>query len=333
MKQRHSIEEWKEQILTFVKKHQADLVMAVVLAASVWAWTWQGAEAHQVDGNNVQAETVEVQKDKSKSEKEDTSESSASESTAKEAEAEVSKSDETENTSESNGDTAADAETKRKSKWDKELASSGTNDKSRTQADAAAAELEAQAAAAAAEAAIVDGQYPIMGTSTIAVEQMVAYFESMGAAYPAEALAAGGAPDIQTFCQIFYDEAIAEGIRPEVPFAQTMKETGWLQYGGDASISQFNFSGLGTTGGGVAGNSFPDVRTGVRAQMQHLKAYATADPLNQACVDSRYEYVSKGCAPYVEWLGQQENPQGAGWATGANYGPDIVSMIHAMKGM
>lgn len=328
MKQRHSMEEWKEQILTFVKKHQADLVMAVVLVASIWAWTWQGAEAHQVDGSTVKAENVEVQKDKSESEKED-----KSESTAAESESDTSKSGDAEDTSEANADTVVDAETKRKSKWDKELASSGTGNKTQTQAEAAAAELEAQAAAAAAEAAIVDGQYPIMGTSTIAVEQMVAYFESMGAAYPAEALAAGGAPDIQTFCQIFYDEAIAEGIRPEVPFAQTMKETGWLQYGGDASISQFNFSGLGTTGGGVAGNSFPDVRTGVRAQMQHLKAYATADPLNQECVDSRYEYVSKGCAPYVEWLGQQENPQGAGWATGANYGPDIVSMIHAMKGM
>ena len=85
-----------------------------------------------------------------------------------------------------------------------------------------------------------------------------------------------------------------------------MKETGFLQYGGDASVEQFNFAGLGTTGGGVPGNSYPDVRTGIRAQIQHLKAYATADPLNGKCVDDRYEYVKKGTAPYVEWLGQQE---------------------------
>lgn len=100
-------------------------------------------------------------------------------------------------------------------------------------------------------------------------------------------------------------------MRPEVAFVQTMKETGFLQYGGDASIEQFNFAGLGTTGGGVPGNSYPDVRTGVRAQIQHLKAYATADPLAQECVDDRYEYVQKGSAPYVQWLGQKENPQGA----------------------
>lgn len=72
-----------------------------------------------------------------------------------------------------------------------------------------------------------------------------------------------------------------------------MKETGFLQFGGDVSIEQFNFAGIGTTGGGVPGNSYPDVRTGVRAQIQHLKAYATDEPLNQTCVDNRYEYVKK----------------------------------------
>ena len=84
-----------------------------------------------------------------------------------------------------------------------------------------------------------------------------------------------------------------------------MKETGFLQFGGDVSIEQFNFAGIGTTGGGVPGNSYPDVRTGVRAQIQHLKAYATDEPLNQTCVDNRYEYVEKASAPYVQWLGRK----------------------------
>lgn len=184
---------------------------------------------------------------------------------------------------------------------------------------------------AEAEETIADGQYPIMGESAVTVEEMVAYFESSGKAYPAEELSKGGADSIETFCQMYYDEATAEGVRPEVAFAQTMKETGFLQYGGDAQIEQFNFAGIGTTGGGVPGNSYPDVRTGIRAQIQHLKAYATADALAQECVDDRYEYVKKGAAPYVEWLGQQENPEGLGWATGENYGYDIVDMIENMK--
>lgn len=181
------------------------------------------------------------------------------------------------------------------------------------------------------EEVIAQGQYPIMGKSPVTVEQMVKFFESGGEQYPAKELQKGGADSIETFCQMFYDEATAEGVRPEVAFVQTMKETGWLQYGGDASIDQFNFAGLGTTGGGVPGESFADVRTGIRAQIQHLKAYATGDALNQACVDDRYEYVTKGCAPYVEWLGQKENPGGYGWATADRYGYSIVDMISKLK--
>ena len=194
------------------------------------------------------------------------------------------------------------------------------------------AENGAADASAGAEEAIADGQYPIMGSSSVTVQDMVDYFNDSGETYPSEALSKGGADSIETFCQMYYDEACAEGVRPEVAFAQTMKETGFLQYGGDASIEQFNFAGLGTTGGGVPGNSYPDVRTGIRAQIQHLKAYATTDALAQECVDDRYEYVKKGSAPYVEWLGQQENPEGIGWATGDNYGYDIVSMIREMRG-
>lgn len=182
-----------------------------------------------------------------------------------------------------------------------------------------------------AEEVIADGQYPIMGKSSVTVEQMVSFFQSEGVPYPAEALSRGGAESIETFCRMYYEEASAEGVRPEVAFVQTMKETGWLQYGGDASIEQFNFAGIGTTGGGVPGNSYPDVRTGIRAQIQHLKAYATADALTQECVDDRYEYVIKGSAPYVEWLGQKENPSGQGWATAEQYGYSIVEMIHKMQ--
>ena len=147
------------------------------------------------------------------------------------------------------------------------------------------------------------GQYPVMGESVVTVDELADYFNQSGYEYP------------------------SEDIRAEVAFTQAMKETGFLQFGGDVSIEQFNFAGIGTTGGGVPGNSYPDVRTGVRAQIQHLKAYATDEPLNQTCVDNRYEYVKKASAPYVQWLGQKENPEGAGWATGENYGYDIAGML------
>ena len=152
------------------------------------------------------------------------------------------------------------------------------------------------------------GYYTIMGCTTVDAEDMV------------------------VFCTIVIEEADAEGVRGEVVFEQAMLETGWLQFGGDASVGQFNFSGLGTTGGGVAGNSFPDVRTGIRAQVQHLKAYASSEELNQACVDNRFQYVTRESAPYVEWLGIQENPYGSGWAAGRSYGYKLRSLLAELKG-
>ena len=173
--------------------------------------------------------------------------------------------------------------------------------------------------------------YTVMGDTTVAAEDMVLHFNKQNMEYPSEALSEGGAPDIETFCGIVVEEAEAEGVRGEIVFEQAMLETGWLQFGGDAVESQFNFSGLGTTGGGVQGNSYPDVRTGIRAQVQHLKAYASTEELSGNCVDSRFDMVKRGSAPYVEWLGIQENPNGGGWAAGAGYGEKLRKLLTDLK--
>lgn len=179
----------------------------------------------------------------------------------------------------------------------------------------------------------------ITGATKTNVSQMVNYFINNGGTYDKFSkygtqydgvLAQKGAANIEEFCQIFYEEAIAENIRPEVAFCQAMKETGFLQFGHAVKPDQCNFAGLGATGNGVAGNSFASVREGIRAQIQHLKAYATTDNLINACVDGRFNYVKRGSAPYVEWLGKKENPTGDGWATGANYGTDIVARMKVL---
>ena len=162
-------------------------------------------------------------------------------------------------------------------------------------------------------------------------EQLEQLAKEHGAEYPSASLKDGGAATIDDFCTIILEEANAEGVRGEVVFEQAMLETGWLQYGGDSGISQYNFAGIGTTGGGVAGVSYPDVRTGIRAQVQHLKAYACEDALNQDLVDTRFDMVTRGSAPYVEWLGQQENPNGGGWAAGSNYGEKLRQLLSDLK--
>lgn len=179
----------------------------------------------------------------------------------------------------------------------------------------------------------------IMGTSQTNVAQMVRYYKANTSGYDTfkakyegkydGSLAKGGARTIEQFAQIFYEEANAEGVKAEVAFTQCMKETGFLKYGGDVLPSQYNFAGIGATGA-VHGASFKDVRTGIRAQIQHLKAYASTSPLKNACEDPRFNYVTRNTAPYVEWLGIQENPNGHGWASAKNYGYDIVGMVKVL---
>ncbi|MBQ9277902.1 MAG: glucosaminidase domain-containing protein [Lachnospiraceae bacterium] len=162
-----------------------------------------------------------------------------------------------------------------------------------------------------------------MGDPNTTVAQMAAYYKA-NATYPAF-YADTDAPTIEDFCQIYYEECKAEGVRVDVAFCQAMKETGFLKYGGQVSIEQFNFAGLGATDGGAQGASFASVRIGVRAQVQHLKAYASKDKLVNACVDERFSLVTRNSAPYVEWLGIQENPYGKGWASGKGYGYSIIN--------
>ena len=180
---------------------------------------------------------------------------------------------------------------------------------------------------------------PIMGSTQTSVDQMVRYYNANASGYDTfkskydgkydGCLAKGGASTINQFAQIVYEEAIAEGVKPEVVFTQCMKETAFLKYGGEVNPNQYNFAGIGATGS-VHGASFENVRMGIRAQVQHLKAYGSLDKLINQCVDPRFNLVSRGSAKYVEWLGKKENPTGSGWATSKNYGHDIVNMINVL---
>ena len=143
-----------------------------------------------------------------------------------------------------------------------------------------------------AEDAVPVSRTPIMGASQASVEQMVAYYrKSVGeSTYPASVYTNYGAPTLQDFCTIVLEEAKAEGVRAEVVFAQAMKETGWLRFGGAVKVEQCNFCG----------------------------------PLAQACVDPRFDLVKRGCAPLLEDL------NGKWAVPGDGYGESIAKMIDTM---
>ena len=167
----------------------------------------------------------------------------------------------------------------------------------------------------------------IMGVSFVKYDQMASYYLSkvgMGV-YPSDIYKDKGAGTINDFCKTLIAEASFEGVRPEVLFAQVMIETGWLRFGGSVSAGQCNFGGLGSTGSGVAGASFDSVGIGLRAQTQHLKAYASTDPLLGDCVDPRFSMVKRGSAQYLTQLNGK-------WAVpGKGYGEHITLIARELS--
>lgn len=119
---------------------------------------------------------------------------------------------------------------------------------------------------------------------------------------------------------IYIQEAEREGVNYDLAFCQMCLETGYLEFGGDVDPGQNNFCGLGAVGGGAAGASFGDARTGVKACIQHLKAYGSNEPVaNPPIVDPRFNLVTRGVAPLVTDLSGR-------WATDSDYGNTILAI-------
>lgn len=133
----------------------------------------------------------------------------------------------------------------------------------------------------------------IMGESVATEVQLLAY------------LAANNPAALEEFADLpglYLEEGKAEGVRGDAAFCMSCKETGFYKFGGDVKKEQNNFCGMGATGGGNPGHSFETHRLGVRANIQHLKAYGSREPLVNECIDARFKYVNRGVALTFEDL-------------------------------
>jgi hypothetical protein len=164
-----------------------------------------------------------------------------------------------------------------------------------------------------------------MGNSRLSASQLVTWFNRR---QPQPAGAYGATEPIEALAAYFLDEGAAEGVAGDVAFVQSIIETGWFRFSAAVPGSKNNFAGIGAVDGNPGeAASFPDARTGVRAQIQHLRAYAdasavscTVPPLHRPCVDPRFALVTpKGRAPLWNQFG------GGVWATSTTYGEDIVA--------
>ena len=123
---------------------------------------------------------------------------------------------------------------------------------------------------------------------------------------------------------LYIEEAAAEGVNSDVAFVQMCHETGFLRFGGLVTEEMNNFCGLGSTGPGNPGLRFPDERTGVRAHIQHLKAYGSTDSLNLGQVDPRFGLVSpRGRSPDIFGLAGT-------WAADRQYGLRLADLLESL---
>ena len=159
----------------------------------------------------------------------------------------------------------------------------------------------------------------LTGAPQATVQQMQSYLRKVNPNAPQSVL---------DMIPLYLTEGQAEGIRGDIAFAQSCLETGNFTFTGSAvSLEGNNFCGLGVLDNGMQGAVFATPQLGIRAQIQHLKAYANRQPLQNECIDPRFHLVTRGAAPTVQYLGIQENPQGYGWAAGADYGVKILNIL------
>jgi hypothetical protein len=163
-------------------------------------------------------------------------------------------------------------------------------------------------------------KHPIMGSPVLSAEQMATYLEKLNKE-PKISI------NILSFCKLFLDEGIIEGVCGDKAFCQSMKETGNLKFGGQALPEQNNYAGIGVTNDSGVGKGawFSTPKEGIRAQIQHLKAYASNEDLKNPCIDPRFNLVTRGIAPNWEDLNGR-------WAVPApTYGQDIIDIFEKVK--
>ncbi|MBR8826501.1 MAG: glucosaminidase domain-containing protein [Gomphosphaeria aponina SAG 52.96 = DSM 107014] len=123
--------------------------------------------------------------------------------------------------------------------------------------------------------------------------------------------------------ELYQKEAAIEGVNHDIAFCQMCLETDFLHFEQEIKPSQNNFAGLGTIGGGATFATFTSRTIGVRAHIQHLKAYASREPLIQEVIDPRFDFVTRGVAPHISQLSGR-------WSANLTYGDKIMAMLRRL---
>ncbi|MBE9032879.1 N-acetylmuramoyl-L-alanine amidase [filamentous cyanobacterium LEGE 11480] len=117
----------------------------------------------------------------------------------------------------------------------------------------------------------------------------------------------------------YRNEGEIEGVNYDLAFCQMCWETNFLRFGDLIVPAQNNFASIGAISG-PEGATFPNVRTGVRAHIQQLKAYATTQPLVNEVVSPRFRFITRGVAPLFGQLSGR-------WNADLSYGTKVLNLV------
>lgn len=179
----------------------------------------------------------------------------------------------------------------------------------------------AVAAATGADLA-VEGLGPtILGETLLTPEDLAAFSARRSGAAPSV--------DLLELARLFVLEGVAEGVRGDIAWAQSILETGNFGYKGSmVSTSDNNYAGIGACDSCSSGFDYATPQLGVRAQIQLLHTYAddnltTADlAFPPAGKPPERSSVRGCCDTWMELSGV--------WATGPGYGVKILTIYNEM---
>jgi hypothetical protein len=129
---------------------------------------------------------------------------------------------------------------------------------------------------------------------------------------------------VENIVRIYFKECQMESINVAAAIAQMALETGFLRFGGAIQRHQNNFAGMGSVYDTHRGLSFSTAEEGIRAHIQHLKTYASNEPLSNPCVDPRRKFIQK--SPHFGKVKTVYDLSGI-WATDGDYGEKLAKII------
>lgn len=174
-----------------------------------------------------------------------------------------------------------------------------------------------------------DGSPSILGSPSVTEAQLEAWWKATGHPNPlprsSDNPEGSGTETVMSLTDLYWQEGITEGVRPDMAMVQMIEETG--SWSNTDSTSGNNPAGINHYDSAASGSYFPTSQIGIRAQIQRLKQIVMGNnvPLaNQLA-------ATIGGSPVSNWGGRKITNWGdmggtvngvvtpGGWATDPNY--------------